>query len=327
MTVAEYIVDRLIQFGVTDAFGIPGGVVLELLYAMEDRKNELTPHLSYHEQMAGFAACGYAQASGKLGVAYATRGPGITNMITCMAEAYQESIAVLFITAHGHRSEKGMRFGENQELDIVGAVSGFVKYASNIETLEDVVSKLKIACEIAIKGRNGPVVLDFASKLFGQEIPESNKYVYECDVEDYAKDQSPEIIRKIGEKLSHVQRPIVLIGDGIRAACAGWKCIKTIEKLGCPILSSRASQDLAAQSKLYYGYIGSHGLRYSNFILSKADLIIAIGNRLAFPKDSESFAPIVKETAMIRLDIDEKEFASGFDNSLNFKIVVMDFID
>ena len=94
MTVAEYIVKFLIYQNVTDAYGVPGGVILELIYAMEKYKDELMPHLNYSEQTAGFAACGYAQASGRLGVAYATRGPGISNMVTCMAEEYQESITV-----------------------------------------------------------------------------------------------------------------------------------------------------------------------------------------------------------------------------------------
>ena len=100
MTGAQYIVDSLIRRGVTDAFGIPGGVILRLIYEMDSRKEELTPHLSYHEQAAGFAACGYAQASGRLGVAYATRGPGFTNLISAMADAYYDSLPVLFITAH-----------------------------------------------------------------------------------------------------------------------------------------------------------------------------------------------------------------------------------
>ena len=90
MTGAQYIVDQLINHKVTDAFGIPGGVILELLYAFDKRRDEIMPHLSYHEQAAGFAACGYAQISGKIGVAYATRGPGFTNLITAIADAYYD---------------------------------------------------------------------------------------------------------------------------------------------------------------------------------------------------------------------------------------------
>ena len=97
MRASDYIADFLVKQGVTDAFGIPGGVVLDLLYAI-DRTEGITPHLCYHEQSAGFAACGYAQASGRLGVAYATRGPGFTNLISAIADAYSDSIPVMFIS-------------------------------------------------------------------------------------------------------------------------------------------------------------------------------------------------------------------------------------
>lgn len=338
MTVAEYIVDELIGHGVTDAFGIPGGVILKLLYAMEDRKAELEPHLGYHEQMAGFAACGYAQASGKLGVAYATRGPGIANMVTCMAEAYQESLPVLFLTAHGQRTESQKRFEDNQELDIVRAVSGFVKYASNIETLNEVSAELKKACNSALQGRKGPVVLDFASKLFGQEMSEYNGIANIADkvsgadkvhgtcVEGLKKDGAREAVEKVIQRLHQAHRPVILIGDGIRG-CADDRCIKILERLGYPVLSSRASQDIAGQSELYYGYIGSHGLRYSNFILSKADLIIVLGNRLAFPVNSKSYMPVMEKAEVIRFDADEKELENTAVNSLNFVMDAAEFIN
>ena len=134
MIFSDHLVNELIKQGTYDAFGIPGGVVLKLLAAMKRAEPAFTPHLCYHEQDAGFAALGYAQAGGKLGVAYATRGPGITNMVTCIAEAYQESLPVLFITAHGRRTQDNVRFNQNQELDIVSAVSGFTKFAANAET-------------------------------------------------------------------------------------------------------------------------------------------------------------------------------------------------
>ena len=94
MLIADYIAKILSLYGVTDAFGIPGGVVLDMMYALAGTGVEIQPHLLYNEQTVGFAACGYAQTSKKLGVAYATRGPGIMNMLTSMAEAYQESIQI-----------------------------------------------------------------------------------------------------------------------------------------------------------------------------------------------------------------------------------------
>ena len=325
MTVEAYIVDELIKYGVTDIFGIPGGVILKLLYAINDRKSVLSPHLNFHEQMAGFAALGYAQACGKLGVAYATRGPGITNMITCIAEAYQESLPVLFITAHGQRSENTMRFMYNQELNVVQSVAGFTKYASNIETLNDVNTEFKKACEYALEGRKGPVLLDFASDLFGQNIIGNIDLPDNMLINRIPNDHSTHAVNKIFHALQHAQRPVILIGDGLRE-CRDTAYQKILEKLGCPVLSSRASQDLMSQSKLYYGYIGSHGLRYSNFILSKADLVISIGNRMSFPIDSISFKPVIEHADIIRIDIDENEFAHDLPSCFNYKADVKNFI-
>lgn len=100
MRADEWIVDFLIKKGVTDIFGIPGAVIIDFLYAIDARSPEIVPHLSYHEQGGAYEACGYAQASGKLGVAYATRGPGFTNMLTAICDAYYDSIPTMFFSAH-----------------------------------------------------------------------------------------------------------------------------------------------------------------------------------------------------------------------------------
>lgn len=332
MNAADYIVEELIKYGVTDTFGVPGGVILKLLYAMQKYVPKLTPHLNYHEQMAGFAACGYAQASGKLGVAYATRGPGITNMVTCIAEAYQESLPVLFLTAHGARIKSNRRFENEQELDIVKGVSDFAKYAVNIETVEEVPEKFHRACQIALSGRKGPVLLDFSTKIFAKEIVGTFEYyvaapvfIQECE------DQSEIAIEAIKEELKKSKRPIILIGNGLRYSALNERLAMLADTLNIPILSSRASQDLCAGSVNYFGYIGSHGTRYSNFILSKADLLIVIGNRLGFPIDSESYSPVVKNKKIIRLDIDQTEFNEGLPNSENYivdaRILIKKFID
>ncbi len=319
MKVVDYVVDELIKYGVTDTFGIPGGVILRLLYAMKKREPELSPHLNYHEQMAGFAACGFAQASGKLGVAYATRGPGITNMVTCIAEAYQESLPVLFITAHGNRPQSGMRFENDQELEVVRCVSGFTKYAANVNSADEVALILHKACNTAITGRKGPVLLDFSSSIWEQEIVNSNIEIEKKhETADARVDSSKRALEAIKEHIEISKRPLILIGDGIRHALEREKLYGMAEKLSIPVLSSRGAQDLLSGSPYYFGYIGSHGTRYSNFILSKADLIITIGNRLAFPVTSESFYPIVRNAKIIRLDIDEMEFGREIPNAKTY---------
>lgn len=313
MKAADYIVDELIRQGVTHAFGVPGGVILSLIRAMEERHSELTPHLNYHEQMAGFAACGYAQAKGNMGVAYATRGPGIMNMMTCIAEAYQESLPVLFIASHASMDKKfGMRHENNQEMDLVDVLSKFTKYSARIDLVQDVQEKVESACMIAKEGRKGPVFLDIYTKIFDQEIPvkekkekENNEYG-DCD----------DIYNIIEKNIYNSKRPILLIGDGLRNI----EGIHCLEKFQIPIISSRGAQDLFKTSKFYYGYIGSHGTRYGNFILEKSDLIVAIGNRMAFPIESESYYPMMKRKKIIRIDIDEKEFLREMPYSLDYHI-------
>lgn len=314
MTVSEYIVSELIRYGVTDTFGIPGGVILKLLSAMKNAEPVLTPHLTYHEQTAGFAALGYAQASGKLGAAYATRGPGITNMVTCIAEAYQESIPVLFITAHSARTTGAPRFMNNQELDIVSCVSGFTKYAANIDELSSVRELLERAITTAVSGRKGPVLIDFSTSLFGMEMPEADNIPKAENTSDNILLAAEETVKKL--QLS--ERPVLLIGDGIRSTLPKEKLHKIVNALGIPVLSSRGSQDILGGSPRYFGYVGSHGVRYSNFILSKADLIISVGNRMAFPLTSESFAPIISNAKVIRIDIDENEFTRHIPDESTF---------
>ncbi len=310
MTTAEYISDYLIGLGITDVFGVPGGVILKLISAFEDRKPEITPHLNYHEQMSGFAALGYAQTSGNLGVCYATRGPGICNMITCIAEAFQESVPVLFITAHGRKGNTALRAEYNQELELSAAVSSFTKYSAEINSLDEVEEKLAAACTAAANGRRGPVFLDFASSLFSLgEFTSHSEYLTSCTC------PADEELKILKDMLGEAERPVILIGDGLRNRFPDGGLNDILEKIGLPVISSRGSQDLASGYKHYYGYIGSHGTRYGNFILSKADLLITVGNRLAFPFESESFSPILKKK-FFRVDIDENEFIRKIDGSI-----------
>lgn len=305
MKAADWIVDFLISRGVTEAFGLPGAVILELLYAMDRRKPELTPHLSYHEQGAAFAACGYAQATGKIGVAYATRGPGMTNMLTAIADAYYDSVPVMFLTAHSSgKTRPGMRVENNQEIDTVAIASGVAKYAVRIDEASALQREIQNAYTAATTGRKGPVFLDIASSVLRQEISMEAPPVQE----ESAPTDIGAISDEIAAKLLNAAHPVVLIGNGVRQSETVMMVRELAEKAGIPVLSSRLSHDVFPDSPMYYGFIGSHGTRYGNFILSKADLILVLGNRMAFPQDSKSFRPVVDNTVIIRVDIDESEF-------------------
>lgn len=302
MKVSEYIAQYLQKQGITDAFGIPGGVILELMYAL-DATEGITPHLSFHEQCAGFAACGYAQAGGKLGVAYTTKGPGFTNLLTAMADAYYDSIPVLFITAHSAATlPEGCRLVADQDMDTCGMVRNITKYAKRIDDIEEISISLEKACQIAKDGRKGPVFLDIAASLFKKEMIFSasvHHQVEHIDTEKY--------VSLICSEIKSAKRPVILLGDGINQSATNNAINHFIEKAGVPVLSSRYCHNIVRNQEYYYGYVGSHGIRYANFILSKADLVVSLGNRLYFPSHSLSYSKLIEHAKFLRFDIDDGE--------------------
>lgn len=320
MTVAQYIAVRLQEQGVTDVFGIPGGVILDLLYAFDEAKPTLTPHLMYHEQDAGFAACGYAQASGKLGVTYATKGPGFTNLVTAIAEAYYESIPVLFITGHSADVVEGMRSMNDQEMDTCSIVETITKSAKRLDDENTFCADFEDAISTCLSGRKGPVLLDVSSMLWMQEVipnlcnPSDKMESFDVNCADIAR------------TISEAKRPVLLIGDGIRQANAVGVLRDLVEKMDIPVLSSRASHDILASHEHYMGYIGSRGVRYANFVLSKADLIITIGNRMHYPIQSQSFSQALQDTKVLRFDIDSSEFKREVPNSTTYAINAKELI-
>lgn len=313
MTGAAYLVDLLIKLGVTDVFGIPGGVVLDFLYELDRRKEEISAHLSFHEQCGGFAAAGYAQLGGKLGVAYATKGPGITNLLTPVADAYSDGSPVLIITAHSEKElDKKVRFTGEQELDTVDIFKSVTKYAVRIDSAAAFARETPKACRTALEGRPGPVLIDVLTNIFTEPIPDMET---PADAETIKAVESADYII---DRLKTSHRPIFLIGDGIHQSRAESPVRCLAENAHIPVLSSRCTEDVMPTSEMYYGYIGSHGIRYANFVLSKADLIVALGNRLAFPINSDSFKPIYENAEIIRVESDENEAGRPIPNSQCF---------
>jgi len=320
MIVADFLVDFLIKKKITDIFGIPGGVILEFLYAIDRRKKLIKPHLNFHEQNSIFSACGYAIAGKKLGVVYATRGPGITNMITGISDAYYDSVPIMIITAHSSKNPyNNMRIFSDQEINTSNLFSGITKYYARIDNSKNIQYKIEKAYHEAMNGRKGPVLLDFDMKVFFETIEIKKTKIFKTKklkLKNYKNFK--QLIKK---KISNSKRPIFLVGDGLRYTNKIQKLLKISKKNNIPILSSRFSQDLISQSKYFFGYLGSHGLRYSNFILSKSDLIISLGNRNLFLNNkSKSFRKIFKNNFIVRVDLDKAEFTRKVSNSINYNI-------
>lgn len=327
MKVADFLTDYLINMGITDIFGIPGGVILDFVYALNRKKDKIKTHLLYHEQNAGFAALGYAQSTQKMGVAFATKGPGILNLTTSIAEAYADSIPSLFITAHSldDTSDK-MRFIEDQEINIVPIFQSITKYCIRVNNADSFIDELKKSIYLANSGRKGPVVIDISSKIWNSEVLEIELEKEVLGNVDDFKNTFEDAVLSIEKNLNESKRPLLLIGDGIRQAGIEKEVIEFSEKNKIPVIYSRGCQDIMSNSKMAFGYVGSHGIRYTNYILSKADLLISFGNRLSFPIKSKSFLDIFNKCKLIRCDIDESEFIRKIPNSKNFQCDIKDVL-
>ncbi|GHT83534.1 acetolactate synthase [Actinomycetota bacterium] len=314
MKVSEYVVEKLKLEGVTDVFGIPGGVVLDFLDAI-NQADGITSHLSYNEQSSAFEAIGYYRTSGKLGVAYCTKGPGIANMVQGIAYAYQESFPVLFVTAHDFENVEGVRHTAIQGLDIVPVVSSITKYVQCVNTVSELVTSLDQAILAMRSGRPGPAVLDFSKSLLGSEMPQSllvNSDV-ELSVDSFntsnIKGFKPKVMPTFTEQLIPLliaKKPLIIIGEGVRCSETVKELEVLVEKLKIPVVSSRSSIDIIPGSQFYLGNVGSNGTRVANYAASEADVVLSLGNRLAYPRNSESFSGF-NNKKLIRVDVDLSE--------------------
>ena len=312
MKASDYIVEYLIGKGITDVFGYPGGMVTHLMDSFSKYQGQIAAHVTYHEQGAAFAACGYAQTSGKVGVAYATSGPGATNLITGICNAFFDSIPTLFITGQVNtfeaKNEMPVRQRGFQETDIVSMVKGVTKYAAKVDNADGLKWQLDFAFAQAQSGRKGPVLLDIPMDILHAEIDADQVSVYEAsEIHESTLDESR--IAQIREALKQAKRPVILLGNGIKMANAVADARKVIAKLGIPTVSTMISMDIVNESALNYGFIGAYGDRAANFIVAKSDLLLSLGARLDVRQvgaKRENFAP---NATLIRVEVDEGELA------------------
>lgn len=311
MKVTDYIIDFLIEKGVTDIFGYPGGVICHLMDSVLKRSNEIRNHGTYHEQGAAFAACGYAQSTGKVGVAYATSGPGATNLVTGVANAYFDSIPTIFITGqvdtYANKGKLPIRQRGFQETDVVAIMSGISKCCINVDSPDKIRYCLEKAYWGATEGNPGPVVLDIPADVQRADV-DVNSLESFC-TEEIAEEDVFSKIAIIKGALQGAKRPCLLIGNGVKQSGQKENTRSLIERLKIPTVFSMPAFDvLPYQHELNYGFIGANGHRYANFVLSKSDLIISIGSRLDLKQvgnNREQFCPDAK---IVRIDIDGGNF-------------------
>lgn len=307
MKVSDYIVEYLISNGVKHVFGYPGGMVTHLMDSFSKYEDKITAHVTYHEQGAAFAACGYAQESGSIGVAYATSGPGATNLITGICDAYFDSIPTLFITGQVNtnemKGEYGVRQRGFQETDIISMVDNVTKYAVQVDDASKIKYYLDRALFEALDGRRGPAILDIPMDIFRTNV----------DVEALEGFQAVERsntfvdISKIIKALDIAKAPTLIIGNGVKTADAKKEIKRLVDLLGIPAVTSMISVDAISDSKYNYGFIGAYGDRTANFVVAKSDLVISIGSRLDIRQVGAKRENFAKDATIIRIDIDGGE--------------------
>ncbi|WP_303728079.1 thiamine pyrophosphate-binding protein [Denitrobacterium detoxificans] len=306
MTFAELVALALVQRGVTDIFGIPGAVLLDFLYTAAEKN--VRPRISYNEQSAAFAACGYAQAA-SYGCAFATKGPGATNLLTGMADAYCEGARVLFLTAHGGRALVGeRRLATNQEVDVVAMAAPVALVSERADTVDGAVDALMCALTAMDAPRGGPAFLDIHASLWSSEVPEP---VPDVAPAQPACEDAAELDAQVRDFVAMASRPVVLVGQGARTADP--RVVRAyLASLGAPIVCSRPALDVACGLPHAYGYVGSRGIRAANRVLAQASHLLVLGNRMGFPDASTSFRPLVDNVSILRLDADPAELARSF---------------
>lgn len=331
MKISDYIVDFFIEKGVTDVFGYPGGMVTHLMESFSGKKDKINAHVNYHEQAAAFCACGYAQVTGIPGVAYATSGPGATNLITGIANAWFDSIPSIFLTGQVNTFEaKGdlkVRQRGFQETDILSMLQGITKYSAYVSTPDDIRYELEKAWYYANEGRKGPVLLDLPMNIQRADIEPAN-------LRQFIPPVTPDA-RMNGQKLSDFQilleqseRPVILVGAGVKISQTEELLRSLVEKWKIPVISSMIAFDVFSRNcNNYFGFLGAYGDRTANFVAAKSDLIISIGSRLDIRQvgvNPEGFGVNAK---LVRIDIDSGEFTRKIkEDELNIVCDIKDIL-
>jgi acetolactate synthase-1/2/3 large subunit len=290
--------------GVDVAFGIPGGAILPLYDAFA-RGSDVRHVLARHEQGAGHMAEGYARASGRPGVAVATSGPGVTNLVTAIADAWMDSTPLVCITGQVRTNLIGT--DAFQETDATGITLPIVKHSWLVQDVEELPHVLKAAFHVAQTGRSGPVLVDIAKDV--QEAELDFEYPDAVDLPGWKPPATvhPKQVKEAAKALAAASRPVLYVGGGAINAGACSELLELAEAGGVPVIATLMAKGAFPESHpLCYGPPGMHGSKWANWGLNKADLIVAVGARFDDRVTGKltAFAPGAK---VVHLDVDPAE--------------------
>jgi acetolactate synthase-1/2/3 large subunit len=325
-TVSDYIADFISAQKISGVFNLSGGMTAFMVDALFRRgdKEIINPK---SEQAAGFAAEGSTRVSGLPAVAFATSGPGATNLITAIASCFFDSTPVVFITGQVNSNElrKNLLQRQNgfQELDVVEMVQGITKSAIQVKDASEVAPLLNEVWRIASAGRPGPVLLDIPIDI--QQKPHEAFSATEKAISSTKKEQSDYSL--VVEAIKNAKRPLILAGGGIQLDKSVELFRKFIKAWKIPVVTSLMGLDaLESDSEFNLGLIGSYGHEYSNNALFTCDLLIAIGSRIDVRQAPWDPIDFCKNKMIIRVDIDPHELSGRINSNLQYQETVREFL-
>ncbi|NSB14755.1 biosynthetic-type acetolactate synthase large subunit [Clostridium beijerinckii] len=322
---AEIVIKLLENEGVEYISGIPGGFNLPLYDALYKSK-KIKHILARHEQGAGFIAQGISRSTNKVGVCFATSGPGVTNLLTAIADAKLDSIPLVAITGQVPLSAIGT--DAFQEVDAYGLTIPITKHNFLIRNIHELFTVIKEAFKIALEGRPGPVLVDIPKNI-------QNEFI---DLEDFPSEIASENLPKrdsiksstlycIAELINDSKKPIIYAGGGVVNSNASSNLYKIAKKNNIPVsLSLMGLGAFPCDDELSIGMLGMHGAPYTNYLLNEADLILALGVRFddRATGNIEKFCP---NASIIHIDIDPSEINKVKTSSLSMIANVDDFLE
>ncbi len=303
LTGAEIIIECLKEQGVDTIFGYPGGAIMEVYDALYKHSDEITHYLTSHEQGAAHAADGYARATGKVGVCFATSGPGATNLVTGIATAQIDSVPIVAITCNVARSLLGK--DSFQEIDISGITMPVTKHNFIIKEIEELAPSIRRAFKIARSGRPGVVLVDVTKDVTQTKTEYTCQKPEPCTRAPRKPDLSQ--LDEVVSLIEHSEKPFILAGGGVIASGAAGELRNLARKIQAPVADTLMGKGAFSGTDDYYtGMVGMHGTKTSNYGITESDLLIAVGARF-----SDRVLGNVKEFArhadLVHIDIDIAE--------------------
>ncbi|MBU4370327.1 MAG: biosynthetic-type acetolactate synthase large subunit [Proteobacteria bacterium] len=294
---ADIVLKTLAEEGVDVIFGYPGANTLPLNDRLAD--SPIRHYLMRHEQAAAHAADGYARATGKVGVCLSTSGPGATNMVTGIATAYMDSTPMVAITAQVNSDLWGR--DAFQETDIIGITMPITKHSFMVRDVNQIASSLRQAFQLASTGRPGPVLVDIPKDILSARCGDQPKKASTAATKRIA---NPEQIERIAQALNRSERPVLIIGGGVKLGDACAQMSELVQRAQVPFVTTMMGiGSVSSANGFNLGFIGTHGNELANRMIHQSDFILALGARFTERSTSvvEEFAPLA---TVAQIDID-----------------------